>query len=339
MIFGILGLIIFSIIFILILKYNRYSSWLGVSFIIVLLNLIYIFAELAFTYNFKIFFILIALILIPFLVMFIFGLYILVGFLLYASYRMFKNEGFSFRNSLALIIAVAIIVYSVISLVSGNINNDLFKLIWQYISVLAALGMFLVVLFFLNTLLVNLIKPNKRPDYLIILGSGLIKGKVPPLLAARINKGLAYLKKCNLTDVPIIFSGGQGSDEPTSEAQAMSEYAIKQGFDPKLVMIENQSTNTYENLKYSKQIIEEISDNYFCLFFTNNFHVFRAGVYAQQLNFDAIGIGSRTAPYYLPNALAREFIALVIIKKKSYVIILVLVTLLFLFSYIIAIIS
>ena len=34
--------------------------------------------------------------------------------------------------------------------------------------------------------------PRKRVDYIVVLGSGLIDGKVPPLLAGRVDAALRY---------------------------------------------------------------------------------------------------------------------------------------------------
>ncbi len=50
------------------------------------------------------------------------------------------------------------------------------------------------------------------------------------------------------------MSGGQGKDEDLSEAEAMKDYAVKRGYDPDLILLEDKSTNTYQNMVYSKAV-------------------------------------------------------------------------------------
>lgn len=67
------------------------------------------------------------------------------------------------------------------------------------------------------------------------------------------------------------MSGGQGKDEDLSEAEAMKDYAVKRGYDPDLILLEDKSTNTYPNMVYSKEVaIKDYgSDNFKAKFFTN----------------------------------------------------------------------
>src|SRR5699024_11439812 len=69
---------------------------------------------------------------------------------------------------------------------------------------------------------------RNAPKAIIVLGSGLIGGEVPPLLAARLDRGIAVHRDFN--DAPVIIpSGGQGSDEPRPEGMAMREYLLDNG--------------------------------------------------------------------------------------------------------------
>lgn len=53
------------------------------------------------------------------------------------------------------------------------------------------------------------------------------------------------------------MSGGQGSDETRAEALVMKEYAIEQGYSEELIITEEKSKNTLENMKFSKAVMEE----------------------------------------------------------------------------------
>lgn len=75
-------------------------------------------------------------------------------------------------------------------------------------------------------------RPRRNQDFIIVLGSGLINDKVPPLLASRINKAIDFYWKQATVNTPptIIFSGGQGPDEGLPEAEAMQNYAVEKEF-------------------------------------------------------------------------------------------------------------
>ncbi|WP_161947224.1 YdcF family protein, partial [Streptococcus suis] len=64
-------------------------------------------------------------------------------------------------------------------------------------------------------------------DYVVVLGAGLIGNKVTPLLASRIDKGIAIYQK--QPGSKLIMSGGQGPDELIAEGQAMANYALEKG--------------------------------------------------------------------------------------------------------------
>ena len=157
-----------------------------------------------------------------------------------------------------------------------------------------------------------------KPNYIIVLGSGLIGDRVPPLLASRLEKAVQQYKNYkSYGEKPLLItSGGQGRDELVSEAAAMKNYIVKKhGINPENIIAEDQSTTTYENMLFSKRIIDEKLTNAKGIFVTNNFHVFRASIYASKVGLKATGVGSKTAFYYLPNAFVREYIGILEITK------------------------
>ncbi|MGL5693676.1 MAG: YdcF family protein, partial [Peptostreptococcaceae bacterium] len=157
---------------------------------------------------------------------------------------------------------------------------------------------------------------KKDLDYIIVLGSGLIKDRVPPLLKSRLDKGIEIynqqIKKGN--PCKIIVSGGQGADELVSEASAMGKYLLSQGIKESDVILEDKSRTTYENMKFSKKIMDK-SEKYNSIFITNNYHVFRASIFARKVGLKSNGVGAPTAFYFLPSALIREYIAILVIYK------------------------
>ena len=153
-------------------------------------------------------------------------------------------------------------------------------------------------------------KTHKQYDVILILGAGIFTETVTPMLASRLDRALKIYKvqshNCN-----ILVSGGQGPDEPISEALAMKNYLMKCGVSSSSILMESQSSSTYENFLYSKSFINtsfENVPNILCV--TSQFHILRALRLAQKLNINIIGLGSSTPYHFLDKALLRDFLAL-----------------------------
>lgn len=200
-------------------------------------------------------------------------------------------------------------------------GSPILGIVVVFIVALVGYFSFLFLSFLLSTFLYQFNFPRYNQDFLIVLGSGLIGGdRVPPLLASRLNRAIKFYDKQYAKKgkrATFIVSGGQGANETISEAEAMRGYLIEKGIDENFIIMEDQSVNTLQNMKFSKAKMDAIMSNYNSLFSTNNFHLFRAGIYARKAGLKSQGIGAKTALYYMPNALIREFIAITVMYKKS----------------------
>lgn len=157
---------------------------------------------------------------------------------------------------------------------------------------------------------------KRKVDYIIVLGSGIRSEEVPPLLKSRLDKGIEYYRKN--PEAVFVVSGGQGADEPVSEAYAMRKYLLSQNIPEDKIVLEDQSRTTLENMRFSKERIFadwKKKDTPFIIFATNNYHVLRGMLYARKVGLKAEGVGAPTALYFLPTALIREYIALLIHYK------------------------
>lgn len=143
----------------------------------------------------------------------------------------------------------------------------------------------------------------------VVLGSGLIRGKVPPLLAARIRRGRALYEKFPERPPLLVTSGGQGPDEPVAEARAMAEYLTDDGFPADRIVLEDRSRTTEQNLSYSAGLLAARGVQGPIAAVTNNFHAFRAALLMRRLGIAGYSVGAPTARYYWPTAVIREFIA------------------------------
>ena len=164
-------------------------------------------------------------------------------------------------------------------------------------------------------------------DYMIILGCKIRKdGTLTPLLKGRVDRALDFRKEqVNNTGKDLIFipSGGKGRDEVISEAEAIKNYLLDQGIKEKNIILENKSTNTYENIKFSNKLINKKNTN--ICFSTTNYHVLRAGLIATTQGLKIDGIGSSTKSYFWINAFIREFIGTLYSEKKKHIIVVLII--------------
>ena len=89
---------------------------------------------------------------------------------------------------------------------------------------------------------------------MVILGCQVRRDGPSVLLRDRLDEALDYLE--DHPDMTVVVSGGQGPDEPTSEAQAMADYLNRPRVEAKNVLLEPDSHNTAQNLDYSRQLLD-----------------------------------------------------------------------------------
>lgn len=146
-------------------------------------------------------------------------------------------------------------------------------------------------------------KGNQNLDYLIVLGAQVRKDGPSVVLRYRLDAAIHYLNE-NLETVCIV-SGGQGVNEPFSEAKGMADYLIENGIDENRILLEEESRNTVQNIENSKTLMKESYDGVGIV--TNNFHVFRAVQIAKVQGLEGVcGIAADSNALYLPNNILRE---------------------------------
>lgn len=145
-------------------------------------------------------------------------------------------------------------------------------------------------------------------DYVIVLGAQWKTNGPSYVLQKRLDTALEYLREN--PDTKVIVSGGQGDNEHISEAQGMYDYLLAAGIDEERIFMEDQSTNTYENLVFSSALLDKENDR--VVLVTNNFHVFRAVKIAERQGYTAVeGLAAGSYPAMIPNNLLREFFGVI----------------------------
>ncbi len=157
-------------------------------------------------------------------------------------------------------------------------------------------------------------EPAPDKDCIVILGCWFRRdGTLPPLLRGRVDRAISFWRKQKEEtglEAVMIPSGGQGKNESMPEAEAMRRYLVEQGIPEDLIRPETESANTWENMSFSRKIIEKVRPGGKTAFATTNYHVFRSGVWARDAGLEAEGIGSKTVWWYWPNAFMRECVGL-----------------------------
>ena len=157
-------------------------------------------------------------------------------------------------------------------------------------------------------------KPAFDKDFVIIPGCSISKqGGLLPLLKGRTNRAIRFAwdqERASGKPARYVPTGGQGPDEIMSEGSAMEFYLLSHGAESYEVFPEKQSVNTYENMLFSKKIIDALMPDAKVCFVTTNYHVLRSGMLARKAGLDAEGLASTTKWYFWPNGLARELVAI-----------------------------
>lgn len=148
-------------------------------------------------------------------------------------------------------------------------------------------------------------------DYTVVLGAQVI-GSVPSkALRHRLDAAYAYYQEH--PDTILILSGGQGTGENISEAQAMYDYLYERGIPASHMLQENRSTNTAENLEFSIALMQ--GENPSAAVVTNNFHIYRAVSIGRKQGLTQIsGIPAPGDPILQINYMVRECFG--VIKDK-----------------------
>lgn len=145
---------------------------------------------------------------------------------------------------------------------------------------------------------------KKDLDYIIVLGAQMKPAGPSAVLKFRLDAAYDYLTANE--DTICIVSGGQGNNEPCSEAEGMYKYLADKGIARERLIMEDQSTDTAENIAYSMALIGRTDVSVGIV--TNNFHVFRGVHLAKAAGFqDVCGIAARSNVYFQLNNMVREF--------------------------------
>ena len=216
------GIQLFSLlligIFIYVMVKEPRTLWSGVSFLFALAGLGILFLLLIFRYSdwlqahTPIRFLLLLLMILFMLAVVLFPLLLVLTFFI-QGIQVLRREGLRPQNLLSLLFAILLFAYLIFWPQLGDWQSNFAgRMIYAIVGLWIVYGLLLFAIYAISALL-NLIhrRDNQNFDYIVVLGAGIRGERVTPLLAARLDRGIALLKKNK--KALLILSGGQGPGE------------------------------------------------------------------------------------------------------------------------------
>lgn len=180
---------------------------------------------------------------------------------------------------------------------------------WLYHGVFGIL--LLIVMFVVTESVCMIWAATKIPEpnaTVVVLGCRVYGERASLSLQERLEVAYEYLTEWE--EAVCVLSGGQGDGETITEAECMYRYLVEKGIAPERLYKEERSTNTRENLLYSKQLIEEQGLYPAIAIATSEYHQYRAGKIAESLGLNYGAVSGHTAFWMFPTYYVRELYAI-----------------------------
>ncbi len=199
------------------------------------------------------------------------------------------------ESALPLVVCVAVMVLSTVPIVwhkklSEIIPWKLFIVLkWIYFSAAVFYTVtFIALCAYIYSVNASAVEAETVDDktVIVVYGAGLEDGVPGKALAKRLNKAME-LYEAGTEQAMILVSGGQGADEPCTEASAMKNYLVERGVDSDRIILEDKSTDTKENVRYSFEKIKEFGlEDYTVVSISNAFHIPRIRLLCEMNGFE-----------------------------------------------------
>ncbi|MCL2488668.1 MAG: YdcF family protein [Oscillospiraceae bacterium] len=159
--------------------------------------------------------------------------------------------------------------------------------------------------------------PPPENATVLVLGAQIRPDGTPStVLANRLAAAAEYLSQN--PESSVIVCGGQGANEPCSEAAAMRQYLLACGIADERIILEDTSTNTRENIQNACDLIRRHGLPEQTVIATSEFHQYRAQQLAKQAGLQEPGAVSAASPgWLLPRYWLREVAAVGVLMLNA----------------------
>jgi uncharacterized SAM-binding protein YcdF (DUF218 family) len=128
---------------------------------------------------------------------------------------------------------------------------------------------------------------------IVVLGAAQYVGRPSPVLRARLDHAIALWKRG--LSPRIIFTGGFGDGDTTSEAAVGQRYAIQHGVPARAILIENKGRSTSESIKQVATLMEREPSREIILV-SDPFHMLRLSILARRYGLNPYTSPTKTSP-------------------------------------------
>jgi len=202
--------------------------------------------------------------------------------------------GYSFSALVCLCLIGLILFYTVMPMV--GLKFPVFaKVTTRIFTVLLVIGLLVVGITEAIIIHASFGDPKEQVEYMVVLGAKVNADGPSVSLWDRICGAYEYMEEH--PNVIAVVSGGQGTDEPITEAECMYRELVSLGIDPNRLLKEEEATSTWENLNFSLDLIEAKTGNRPTKLgvLSSEYHLFRASLFAKACNVEFVGIPAKTS--------------------------------------------
>ena len=211
-----------------------------------------------------------------------------------AFFLKFCIPGYSF-SALVCICLIAIILFYTFMPLVGLKFPEFAKISRRIFTGILILGLLVVGITEAIIIKASFGDPLEPVDYVVVLGAKVNRDGPSVSLMDRICAAYEYAE--SHPDTILVLSGGQGTDEPITEADCMYRELIALGVDPMQLRLEVNATSTWENLNFSLEYIEHETGFRPAKIgvISSEYHLFRASLFAKACDVEFVGIPARTS--------------------------------------------
>ena len=217
---------------------------------------------------------------------------VLLGGLAY--FLKFCIPGYSF-SALVCVCLIAVILFYTFMPVLGLKFPAFARIVTRVFSVCLIIGILVVGITEAVIIHKSFGDPKEEVEYMVVLGAKVNRDGPSVSLWDRICGAYEYME--THPDVIAVVSGGQGTDEPITEAECMYRELVFLGIDPERIWIEDEATSTWENMQFTLNLIEERTGQRPTKLgvLSSEYHLFRASLFARACDVEFVGIPARTS--------------------------------------------
>ena len=211
-----------------------------------------------------------------------------------AFFLKFCIPGYSFSALVCVCLIVIILFYTFIPMVSLK-YPALGSIAFKGFTTLLILGLLVVGITEAIIIKASFGAQREQVEYMVVLGAKVNRNGPSVSLWDRICAAYTYLEEH--PDTIAVVSGGQGTDEPITEAECMYRELVNLGIDPKRIWIEDEATSTWENINFTLDLIEEKTGQrpQKLGILSSEYHLFRASLFAKKCDVEFVGIPAPTS--------------------------------------------